>query len=212
MLSFGFTPLLCYFVALVYPTWESFKAIGTAAKADDTQWLTYWVVYNLLTTLEYLLMGLFSYVPLYYEAKVLFIIWLIAPQTKGAQLLFETIVRPFLVQYASKIDPIFKTTQQGINSDMTNQIIRLAQTYGGDVANDALRMATDLAAKQAQQGKPGQGTQQQQQSQYQQPHSQYHQPQQQYQQPQQRYQQGSSQYSHQGSGNPYSHSQQNQYY
>lgn len=120
MLSFGFTPLLwwepcgfreqvacsklnpvltvefschSYFVALVYPTWESFKAIGTAAKADDTQvwdlrdlltpqmklrqyctrlgqdidnfsdcaqWLTYWVVYNLLTTLEYLLMGFFS--------------------------------------------------------------------------------------------------------------------------------------------------------
>ena len=24
-------------MALVYPTWESFKAIGTAAKADDTQ-------------------------------------------------------------------------------------------------------------------------------------------------------------------------------
>ena len=80
-------------MALVYPTWESFKAIGTAAKADDTQvlalryrfiaekssaevyegvleawsdgggplqWLTYWVVYNLLTTLEYLLMGFFS--------------------------------------------------------------------------------------------------------------------------------------------------------
>lgn len=68
----------------------------------------------------------------------MFIVWLIAPQTKvrgwdaselladavqahrdgwllvaqGAQLLFESFVRPFLVQYASKIDPIFKTTQQ----------------------------------------------------------------------------------------------------
>ncbi|VDN27941.1 unnamed protein product, partial [Cylicostephanus goldi] len=41
-LIFGhFAELVCNFMGLIYPAYVSIKAIETATKEDDTQWLTY---------------------------------------------------------------------------------------------------------------------------------------------------------------------------
>ena len=50
-------------------------------------------------------------VPLYYEIKLVGLLWLMTPQTKGAQLLYETVINPFLTQHAAKFDPVFATTK-----------------------------------------------------------------------------------------------------
>ena len=39
-------------IAVAYPMYASFKAVESTNKADDTQWLTYWVVYACFTILE----------------------------------------------------------------------------------------------------------------------------------------------------------------
>jgi hypothetical protein len=39
-------------------------------------------------------------------------LWLIAPQTHGAQLIFDDYLKPFLEKHASKIDPAFKYTDK----------------------------------------------------------------------------------------------------
>lgn len=43
-------------------------------------------------------------IPLYYEAKVLFIIYLWHPKTKGAQFLYSAYVQPFLAGHEATID------------------------------------------------------------------------------------------------------------
>lgn len=50
-------------------------------------------------------------VPLYYEVKLVGLLWLMTPQTKGAQLLYETVITPFLTQHAAKFDPVFASTK-----------------------------------------------------------------------------------------------------
>lgn len=49
--------------------------------------------------------------PLYYELKLVGLLWLMTPQTKGAQLIYERFINPFLTQHAAKFDPVFATTK-----------------------------------------------------------------------------------------------------
>jgi hypothetical protein len=46
-------------------------------------------------------------IPLYYELKLLLILWLIAPGTRGAEAIYHEIVMPILRNYAAKFDPTF---------------------------------------------------------------------------------------------------------
>ncbi|KAG6499572.1 hypothetical protein ZIOFF_039362 [Zingiber officinale] len=39
-------------VTLVYPLYASVKAIESKSPEDDQQWLTYWVLYSLVTLFE----------------------------------------------------------------------------------------------------------------------------------------------------------------
>jgi receptor expression-enhancing protein 5/6 len=39
-------------VGFVWPVYASFKALKSADTADDTQWLTYWIVFGIVSTVE----------------------------------------------------------------------------------------------------------------------------------------------------------------
>ena len=48
----------------------SVKAIESVNKDDDTQWLTYWVVYSVFSLGEFFTDILLSWIPLYWFLKV----------------------------------------------------------------------------------------------------------------------------------------------
>ena len=46
-LAIGYgSPFLCDFIGFVFPAYLSFKAVESPDTRDDTQWLTYWIVYR----------------------------------------------------------------------------------------------------------------------------------------------------------------------
>ncbi len=59
--------LLCCLVGVVYPAYASIKAVESADKEDDTQWLVYWVVFSAFSVGEDLLA---AWVPFYWVLKV----------------------------------------------------------------------------------------------------------------------------------------------
>ncbi|KAL3145154.1 hypothetical protein ABBQ38_001755 [Trebouxia sp. C0009 RCD-2024] len=126
---------------MLHHRYASYKALSTPGTQDDAQWLTYWVVYAGLTSAEAIVQSLFLYVPLYYELKLVGLLWLMTPQTKGAQLLYEKFINPFLTQHAAKFDPVFATTKLAIDNAQVDKLVALAQQYGPDITRGAINQA-----------------------------------------------------------------------
>ncbi|CAG9331917.1 unnamed protein product [Blepharisma stoltei] len=91
-------------IAILYPAYMSFKAIESAETDDDKQWLTYWVVFALFKVIDDWSEILFSWLPFYYPIKLAFLVFLFAPQTRGALKIYETAIRPILQKHMKDID------------------------------------------------------------------------------------------------------------
>lgn len=141
MLSLGLTWYLVLIAETVYPIYASFKAVQSRDADDDKQWLTYWVTYGIVHTLEALFEVIINWIPLYQEIKLLVVIWMIAPQTNGALMLYERYIKHFLVKYASRIDPYFARAEEMLSSKYTGFAAQLVEKYGPQVAEQALKLA-----------------------------------------------------------------------
>ncbi|KAJ1019740.1 hypothetical protein NDA13_005965 [Ustilago tritici] len=91
---------------LVYPLYSSYKAVttSTTSLAEMQVWLVYWSVFACWTLFESLFGFLWSWVPFYYELRLLFNIWLVAPQTRGATYIYTNHLHPFLQTNQEAID------------------------------------------------------------------------------------------------------------
>lgn len=102
--TIGFGGIISNLVGFIYPAYRSYKAIKTEDKDDDTQWLTYWVVYAFFTVADGLFGVLFTWVPLYFFFKIGFLVWCMHPRAKGATFILRRVIVPLLEKYETHID------------------------------------------------------------------------------------------------------------
>jgi receptor expression-enhancing protein 5/6 len=69
---------LTNFAGFVIPGYYSLAALFTSSTKDDTQWLTYWVVFALFTVLESFI-NIVYWFPFYFVFKFVFLLWLSLP-------------------------------------------------------------------------------------------------------------------------------------
>jgi len=105
-LMFGFGGgILCFLIGFLYPAYQSVKAIESGRKDDDTQWLTYWVVFSAFSAVENITDLLVSWFPLYWFSKCLFLAWCFAPVPwNGSQFIYFRLIRPQYIAYGGQID------------------------------------------------------------------------------------------------------------
>jgi receptor expression-enhancing protein 5/6 len=106
----GGPKLISDFIGFFYPAYMSFKAIDSVDAADNTQWLTYWVVFSLFSIIEQTSFVLTTFIPFYFYIKCAFFIWLYHPKFQGAQMVYNDVVRPLLLPYLEQAKPAKKTS------------------------------------------------------------------------------------------------------
>ncbi|KAF2086822.1 hypothetical protein K490DRAFT_57304 [Saccharata proteae CBS 121410] len=85
----------------VIPGYYSLEALFSVSKVDDTQWLTYWVVFAFFTVFESMVNAVYWF-PFYYVFKFVLILWMALPQTGGAQIVFRSFIQPVFSRFFSQ--------------------------------------------------------------------------------------------------------------
>ncbi|ETW08332.1 hypothetical protein H310_00942 [Aphanomyces invadans] len=125
----GGAHLISNLVGFVYPAYMSFKALNTETSGDDTQWLTYWVVYSAFNLTEQITDTLLFWVPMYFFIKIAFLVWCYHPSTLGATTIYESLIKPNLAGHVNQIDGVLKQASD-------------AAKKASSAANDAVKSAT----------------------------------------------------------------------
>jgi receptor expression-enhancing protein 5/6 len=91
-------------VGIVYPVYWSLKALESEGKGDDTQWLTYWIVFALFSIIDQFSGFVLRFVPFYFFFKMAFLIWCFMPNTRGATVVYNTVLRKLFKTYEKDLD------------------------------------------------------------------------------------------------------------
>eukprot|EP00696_Hemimastix_kukwesjijk_P016201 gnl/Hemi2/4578_TR1585_c0_g1_i1.p1 gnl/Hemi2/4578_TR1585_c0_g1~~gnl/Hemi2/4578_TR1585_c0_g1_i1.p1 ORF type:complete len:179 (-),score=67.29 gnl/Hemi2/4578_TR1585_c0_g1_i1:79-615(-) len=148
MLGWYLSRFLGYVLGFLYPAYASFKALESNEPEDDKQWLTYWVVISAFQVLEFVADYIICWIPLYYEVKILFVIWLQAPQTKGAAAVYHNYLQPFLKAHEKQVDEGILKAEQMAKQMAKEKAANLAQ-IGQDFVQKNLQNAVNAAAQAA---------------------------------------------------------------
>jgi receptor expression-enhancing protein 5/6 len=101
----GIGQLLTNIAGFLIPGYYSIVALKTVNKNDDTQLLTYWVVFAFLSVIEFWSSAILYWVPFYFLFKLVFLLYIGTPATGGAQLVYDHLVGPvsdMLIDTAAK--------------------------------------------------------------------------------------------------------------
>ncbi|KAF9597754.1 hypothetical protein IFM89_021508, partial [Coptis chinensis] len=89
-----------------YPAFECYKTVEkNRVEIEQFRfWCQYWIIIAALTILERFGDIFVSWLPLYGELKLCFIVYLWSPKTKGTSYVYETFLRPYISRYETDID------------------------------------------------------------------------------------------------------------
>ncbi|XP_078656975.1 receptor expression-enhancing protein 5-like isoform X1 [Branchiostoma floridae x Branchiostoma belcheri] len=130
---------LCAFTGFVYPAYCSVKAIESERKEDDTQWLTYWVVYSVFGLAEFWFDILLFWIPFYYLLKCLFLLYCMAPGSyNGSEMIYQRIIRPFVLRHQDKVDRFIDQAGKRAKEALDTGVFSLCMFFYASVLGTAM--------------------------------------------------------------------------
>ncbi|CAL0317020.1 unnamed protein product [Lupinus luteus] len=98
----------CLILALgyAYPGFECYKVVekNRVDMEELRFWCKYWIILALFTVLEKFADIFIAWLPMYGEMKLVLIIYLWYPKTKGTGFIYETVLRPYVSKHENDID------------------------------------------------------------------------------------------------------------
>ncbi|KAI9729612.1 MAG: hypothetical protein M1818_008459 [Claussenomyces sp. TS43310] len=107
-----FAKLLSSVATFLFPVFASYKALKTSDPALLTPWLMYWVVLACALLVESWTEFILVWIPFYPWIRAAFLLYLIAPQTQGAKVLYQEHVHPFLHEHEVAIEDFIASAHE----------------------------------------------------------------------------------------------------
>jgi len=133
---------------MAYPTWASFKALETPGRDDDTQWLTYWIIYAFFRAFEIFADVFIGWFPFYHSFKLILLVMLQLPQLQIPKYIYVTFVRPLMKQKEKEVDEIVGNAFSSVKDSAIHAIkdgaTIISGKYTEHAINNALKWDKDL--------------------------------------------------------------------
>lgn len=110
----------------MYPAYQTFKALDTKDKDAQAQMLRYWAVFAAFASVEFYTDMLVSWLPFYYELKMLMLLYLSTPFTKGSATVYEMHMKPWLRAHETEIDEAVSQAKSSLLAVVVSYRDRLA--------------------------------------------------------------------------------------
>ncbi|OMJ78268.1 hypothetical protein SteCoe_21945 [Stentor coeruleus] len=114
LLGFG-ASLIIHAVGILYPAYMSFKAIESPSEDDDKLWLTYWTIFALYNFIDRFIDYLFFWVPCYFVIKLLVLVYMFFPETRGAVRFYNLFAKPIFKNLEDRIDTFLSSLNSKSN-------------------------------------------------------------------------------------------------
>lgn len=125
--------LISNVVGFVYPAYCSIRALESSSKADDTRWLTYWVVFSTFSLIDTFSGFLLSWIPFYWLAKVLFLVWCFSSSDlNGSDIIYKKVILPFFKKHEKKIDNAMGRVDRAVKT-ASNEAERITENIRTDL-------------------------------------------------------------------------------
>jgi len=108
-------------LGVLYPAWATAKAVHNdeLGSKEGKLWLSYWVIYGTLATINWFFGFILHRLPFYYLFQCLLTIWLYNRKTRGAEFINETLISPFLKRYGQVIEKHAEQAKETIKQNIS---------------------------------------------------------------------------------------------
>ena len=127
----------------------SIRAIESDEEDDDKNWLCFWTVFGIFQTVELFFGFILSFIPYYYWIRLAFFIYLMAPQTQGAAILYSKVFKPLLEQHKDEIENFIGKVMKGADA-LQEEALKAAKEGAKDLSSPENMMKAAAAAQQVQ--------------------------------------------------------------
>ncbi|GIL87428.1 hypothetical protein Vretimale_1664 [Volvox reticuliferus] len=115
------------------PAYMTHKAVSSGNSQQLRHWCVYWLLMGFFLCIEWVADLTIFWLPLYYEAKLVFVVALWHPRTQAAITLYDNYMSPLLRQHEATIDRLQAETRARIADTVTG----MANMANGYIQNNA---------------------------------------------------------------------------
>lgn len=137
---------VCRMVGTVYPGYMSYKAVTTKNVEEYMRWMKYWTVFSFYTAVEFVTDIFLSWIPLYYELKIAFVMYLFMPQTRGADTVFTWYLQPLLKEHEGTIDDGLQELQSKVRAKTAEATAHVTERVRRATADSLMTVGSALTS------------------------------------------------------------------